>query len=248
MRLCYKMADFESKLKKLTLEQKQKAFEEAEKYFISTKETPDEEGKLVLVTEEYYKKALDFIRTHFIVQEPVEKALGLSWNDEVEQFWMDIIRCNISLMLLANNGDIMAIRASKFLCYDEVSDDSAIKTRGLRLLEQFCHKGEAKADFFGHFGAKECIHFFGLGTNDKYKHHHLATRMLKTAKEMARHLGAEFIKGEGSNNFAKMVYEHDGFELLHEEFFDDFEIDGDKPIQNTGDNKSLRFYGLKISS
>ncbi|XP_045201146.2 uncharacterized protein LOC123554850 [Mercenaria mercenaria] len=240
------MAAFKSQLKALTLDQKREAFEKS-----GIKETFTE-GELVLVTEEYYPKALEFIRTNFIVQEPIEKALGLQWNDEVEEFWSTFFRWNISIMLLAENGDVMAIRTSRFLSYDESPDDDAIKTRELRLLEQFCHIGEAKADFFGRFGAKECIHFFGLGTNDKYRQKHLATRMLNAAVEFGRFLGIDplFIKGEGSNVFSKLVYEHSvaKFELLHEEAFDNFEVDGVKPIQNTGPNTSLRFYGVKISS
>ncbi|XP_060598608.1 uncharacterized protein LOC132752317 [Ruditapes philippinarum] len=238
------MAAFKSQLRELTEAQKQEAFEKA------CKEADFTEGRLVRITEEYYQTALEFIRTNFLVQEPIEKALGVPWNDEVKDFWLSMYKCNVSIMLLADDGDVIAIRTSRFLTYDEVPDDDAIQTPTLRLLEVFCHRGEAKADFFGHFGAKECIHFFGLGTNDKYRHHHLATRMLNASVAFAKHLGIDpiYIKGEGSNIYSKLVYEHSGFELLHEEMFDDFVVDGVKPIQNTGENKSLRFYGLKISS
>ena len=159
-------------------------------------------------------------------------------------------RYNISLMLLADDGDVMAIRTSRVLRYDEVPNDDAIQTTSLRLLNVFCHEGEAKFNFFDHFGAKECIHFFGLGTNDKYRRRHLATRMLNAGVAFAKHLGIDpiYIKGEGSNNYSKKVYENSGFEILHEERYDDFVVDGVRPLQNTGENKSLRYYGLKISS
>ena len=74
----------------------------------------------------------------------------------------------------------------------------------------------------GPISSIKCIHFSGLGTNDKYRRRHLATRMLNTGIAFAKHLGIDpiYIKGEASNNYSKKVYENSGFEILHEEMYD----------------------------
>lgn len=209
------------------------------------------EGNLVRITKEHYPKALEFIRTNFLVQEPIEKALGVPWNEEVEEFWMSFYRWNISIMLLSNDGSkVIAIRTSRFFSSDEVSDDDLIKTPSLKHLMQFVHQGEAKSNYFGRLGTTECMHFFGLGTSDEYRHKHLATRMLNVAVAMARNFGIDpiYIKGEGSNTYSKLVYEHSEFDRLHEEMFEDYVVDGERLIQTADENKPLRFYGAKFSS
>lgn len=238
------MEEFKSQLLALTKEQKIKAFEKAKE------EANFTEGRLVLVTEEYYPTALKFVEENFIRQEPIEKALGQPWNDEVKEFYMDFLTSNLAIMLLDNVEDVIAIRFATIGLADQHVDDDSIKTPQHKMLMQFYHMGERKADFFGRFGTKECIQFFGLGTNDKYRHLHVATRLFECAVNMMRYLGVDpiYIKGEGSNQYSQKVYEHEGFELLHEEPYADWEVNGERPLANTGDHHSLRYYGLKASA
>ncbi|KAL4219973.1 hypothetical protein ACF0H5_020384 [Mactra antiquata] len=241
------MDEFKSELQALTDEQIQKAFEAARD------EANITEGKLVRITKEYYQKAKDFIQEYFIPQEPLEKAFGVQWNDEIDEFWQSFYDWNISLMLLDENDEVMAIRTTRFAMANESHDyDKDVKTESWRHVLKFVDQGEAKSKYFYHFKAKECVHFFGLGTNNKYRNMHLASKLLNASVLMIKNFGIRpvYIKGEGSNIYSKAVYEHNkhGFELLHDEPFENYVVDGQKLIQNTGDNKSLRFYGLSVLS
>ena len=68
-------------------------------------------GELVLVTEKYYSQALRFLDEHYTEHEPINKAMGIHWNQEQEQFFLDNLKLNMSLMLLEPaSGEVMAIR------------------------------------------------------------------------------------------------------------------------------------------
>jgi len=143
----------------------------------------------------------------------------------------------------------MAIRFTMVALADAHCDEDAIETLAHKRLLQFYHMGEKKADFFGHFGCKECFQYFGLGTNDKYRRMHVASKMFAASNIFLRCFGLNptYIKGEASNTFSQRVYEHDGFEFLHEEFYADWEIDGERPLADTGEHKKIRYYGLKAA-
>lgn len=66
---------------------------------------------VVLVTEEYYEMAIDFIREYYRKSEPVSKALGIGWDEEQRKVWLGILKDELSIMFIhATNGDVLAIR------------------------------------------------------------------------------------------------------------------------------------------
>lgn len=68
-------------------------------------------AKTVLVTEEYYDKAIEFIREHYTKCEPISKALGLKWNEEQRKFWLGALKDELTPMFIdETTGDVMAIR------------------------------------------------------------------------------------------------------------------------------------------
>lgn len=207
------------------------------------------DGNLVRITREYYEQAKGFLKKYFVPQEPLEKALGVHWNDDIDAFWQSFLEFNVSVMLLDDEGEVMALRTTHFAYADEVHDyDNDVKTESWRHVLKFCEQGERHSKYFEHYNAKECVHFFGLGTSDKYKHMHLATKLINFSVAMIKNFGIRpvYIKGEGSNVFSKAVYEHNGFELLHDEPFENYVVDGKKLIQNVGENTSLKFYGMAV--
>ena len=54
-----------------------------------------------------------------------------------------------------------------------------------------------------------------------------------------------FIKGEGTSNFSKKIYEKCGFETIMDYPFDEYVKDGHVVFDNTGEHKSMRVYGIR---
>ena len=56
------------------------------------------------------------------------------------------------------------------------------------------------------------------------------------------------MKGEGTSNFSKRIYEMLGFDVLVEFMYEDHKENGKIVFKNTGDNKSIKLYGKVIYS
>jgi RimJ/RimL family protein N-acetyltransferase len=84
----------------------------------------------------------------------------------------------------------------------------------------------------------------------KYRQRGCGTKIVNAAIDSVRNFEIDpvYIKVEGSSNFSKKIFERAGMEILHEKNFDDWEVEGRKPFQNTGIHKSLKNYGLKLSA
>jgi len=116
----------------------------------------------------------------------------------------------------------------------------------------YCVVGDVKADFFGHYGVNEAFHFTPLAVSAKYQRQGLAKKIFDLTVNMLRQIAQDkasptYIKGEASSNYTTKIYTQQGFEELFVNPFDSYKIDGQIVIKNTGEHKSMDFYGLKIA-
>ncbi|XP_045194425.2 uncharacterized protein LOC123550050 isoform X1 [Mercenaria mercenaria] len=204
-------------LKELTMDQKKEAFERTLAKF-------EEPGvKLVLITEAYYELALTFARDYFMTEEPLNKALGMQWSDELKEFWMNSFKLNLSLMfLIEQDGAPIALRTTRIARYDDKLNIKAVKDERIKLMVQFLVHGDKEANYFEHFPTKEAFHFLGLGVAPKYKQCGYAAKIFNVAVDMIRNFGINpvYLKVEGTSNFSKRVFEKAGCEMLFEQRFD----------------------------
>ena len=204
----------------------------------------------MLVTEEYYKKTLDLCRDYFVPDEPINRAVGLEYNDEMRSFWHQFLKLHLSLLFIdEENGDPIAFRTTNITSCDEEFDPNSIKSEPLREVLGFIASCEKESRFFDYYGTDDAFNFLGLVVAEKYKRRGFATKIFRAAVEMIRNFGFEevYVKGGGTSNFSKKIYEREGFETLYEKFYDTYEVNGKFPIQNTGEHKSMKIYGLRIT-
>ena len=182
------------------------------------------------------------------------KCLGVSWCKLLETYWLEALKLNLSLMLVDEETDeAIAFRTIMHIFKEDKSDR---KSEGeepkvsdeLKILKPFLLYCDKQADFFDHYGVTEAYRFLSLGVTQKYQRRGLATKIFHAAIDMVRNFGFDqiHIKGEGSSNFSKRIYEKEGFDILYEHMYDEWEVDGIKPLLNTGEHKSLKIYGKKI--
>jgi GNAT superfamily N-acetyltransferase len=207
--------------------------------------------RLVLITEKYEEVALKFAREHYIAQEPMNKGFGVKWTDDVEAFFRSAFKLRLSLMFLnERDDDPIAFRVTRKARYDDKSDIDEIKDQPLKELFRCMDYCEQKTEFFGHYQTKEAFHFIALAVAPKYKQLGYGTKIVNVAIDMIRHFGFDpvYLKVEGSSNFSQKIFKKTGMEMLFELFFDDWEVEGRKIIQNMGIHKSVRMYGMKLST
>ncbi|XP_052819151.1 uncharacterized protein LOC128245003 isoform X2 [Mya arenaria] len=207
-------------------------------------------ARLVRIKEDLYEGALDVARKFFMTGEPINKAVGMEWTDELRGLWLSSFRLHFSLAAVNEaDGDIMAIRTTRITKKTDFVDPEQIQTSGLKRLFVYCNYCDQKADFFNYFGVEEAFHFYGLACADKYKNQGLASKLFKAAVDMIRYLDIPgvHIKGEATSNYSKMIYDHAGFKELFDQPFETFIVDGEVVVPNTGIHKSMKVYGFKAT-
>ncbi|XP_060602475.1 uncharacterized protein LOC132755600 isoform X1 [Ruditapes philippinarum] len=202
--------------------------------------------RLALVTEDMYKKILDIPKECFINDEPTGKSIGLEWSDELENFWLSTFKANLSIVLIKeDDGDIIGFRATKLIKKEAKIDISTIKDEKLKTIVEFMSKGVT--EFFDKYGIKEAFHFLGLGVAKKYRRRGLGTILMQTAIIFLGHLGISpyFVKGEGTSNFSKRIYENCGFDIVEDFPYEQYKKNDKVVFDNTGEHKSMRIYGIR---
>ncbi|XP_060575977.1 uncharacterized protein LOC132733353 [Ruditapes philippinarum] len=207
--------------------------------------------KLVRITEEYYEKALNLCRDHFVPHEPLMKSLGVKWGDFIEAYWLKALKLNLSLMFVDEGTDEpIAFRTIMHIFKDDKFQfDAEQLSDELKILIDFALYCDKQADFFDHYGVTEAYRFLSLVVTQKYQRRGFASKIFHAAINLVRNFGFDEvnIKGEGTSNFSKKIYEKEGYDVLYEHMFDEWEVDGRKPFLNTGEHKSMKIYGKKIT-
>lgn len=205
--------------------------------------------KLVLITDEYYDKAIHLWREHFLPHEPLSKAVNLEWSDLVKAYVSGILQQHLSIMFLDEITDEpVAFRLISFTSRNDKIDLESDTPLNIQDMKQYLDYCDEQAQFFDHYGINEAFRFVALVVADKYKRRGLATQIFHAAIDLVRNFGFPevCIKGEGSSNYSKKIYDREGFDTLYENVYDTWEVDGRRPFTNTGEHKSVKIYGRVV--
>ncbi|KAL4218852.1 hypothetical protein ACF0H5_021440 [Mactra antiquata] len=113
--------------------------------------------ELELVTEKYYDRVCEFEWNNYVA---IATSLGVENTDEFKNIWMSSFKLNLSLIFIdKETKDIIAMRAIRIACKDDVLDLESIKSQSIRDMLAFDDYCDKYADFFGHYGVSEAFHF-----------------------------------------------------------------------------------------
>lgn len=176
-----------------------------------------DEGTLVLIQEDNYDKALDFLHNSFLKTEPISQSVNIEWGQDIQDIFRKSFEQNMSFMLLnETNGDVMGARLMQVMKHDDKHEADQFKDIGMKKLIGFWHYSAAKTNFFEHFPVKEAVNFFGLGVAEKYRKRGIGTKLMDVSMQFIENLGIFpiCIKGEASSSFSQKIYEKLGMERL----------------------------------
>ena len=210
-----------------------------------------EKGKFVLVTEEYYERALWMAEHCFHAHEPMSKSVGLQWSDDIKQLWTEwIFKSHMSIMMVdSETGEPMCLRTIRIDRQsdedpeiDEEDDPAAGK------ILRFAKYARDRKDFYDVNKTDWCVSFTALCTSPKYTRQGLATTIMMFCLDLMRNLDMFplYIKGEGASNFAKRIYDKLKFDVVEDVPYEDFKENGQTVIANTGEHKSMTIYCYAI--
>ena len=146
-------------------------------------------------------------------------------------------------------GEPMGLRAIRTAMNAKSASSHAVfKDEKTKKVVNFVRYSEQQNNYFEHCGTEWCLHFFGLCTADKYRKQGVATTLMKFSMDLARNtkLFPLYIKGEGSSNYSKRIYENLNFDLIVDVPFLDYKENGESVFVNTGSHHSMRIYNYTL--
>lgn len=208
-------------------------------------------GKLVPLTEDLYSSALNVVRECFIDDEPVGKALGVKWTEQLEALWLATFKEGLSFVLVnQDNGDIMGLRLIRRIIRGTIEDSfdvSKFEEGPLKEIVRLLRAGSEQAKFFETYDAKEAFLFLGLGVPKIYRQRGIATLMMKAGLQFFENLGFDsfYVRGGGTSEFSKAIYEKLGFKTLAEIKYDAYCVNGELILKGkTGVHTAMKEYML----
>ena len=203
-----------------------------------------------LIPSERFEDAIDFYGNSLVADEPMCISLEVPFDAGYRRLIRNILEENLSIALLSSQtGEIIA---GRFLNIASCNEDNPTGmysvSDALKKLYDLLGHGVKLSKIFEHFGVEEVLECFGLGVHKEYRKLGIATKIMKLMIALVKHLdlGPIVIKGEGSSNFSKLIYEKLGFETLAEVVYADYRVDGEVIISKTGEHKSVKFYGKVV--
>ncbi|XP_045206593.2 uncharacterized protein LOC123558797 [Mercenaria mercenaria] len=220
----------------------EKAFEKTVNEVVVPMEVPM--GKLILVTEDLYQKALEIPKTCFIEDEPLVKSIGLHWSDDFESFWLNTFKANMSFILInKDNGEVIGLKATEFIKKEEKDNLKDFTDAKLREIVELLGLGDR--DYFDKYKTEEAFHFLGIGVAKEYRRCGIGTFLVRVALKFLENLGIStyYIKCEASSNYSQRILEKCGFDTIKEVPYKDYKKYGKVVFDNTGEHKSMKIYG-----
>lgn len=206
----------------------------------------NEKSKFVLVTEEYYARAVWMLKTSFHPHEPLSTSVGLQWSDDLQQFWTEVVlKPNMSIMMIEpETGEPMCLRTIRIGRKSDKNIDAADRDSAVGKIGRYLRYARDQRNFYDVNNTDWFINFTALCTSPKYTRQGLATTIMRFSLDLMRNLEIFplYIKGEGASNYAKKIYEKLSFHVIVDVPYDDFKENGEVVISNTGEHKSMIIY------
>ena len=202
-----------------------------------------------LIWENRFQDILNFYRDHYVADEPINRSLSTSWDDDMQSLVLAFLKEKLSICLVSSTtGEIIGGRVCSIENKHNTIDTTKFKSEALRKAVDMTYYFDSLCNIFDHYKVDEVIHFAKLAVHRNFRGKGIGTKLMKAAIAFVKNLqlGPLVIKGEGSSNFSQRIYERLGFDILAELKYGDYKVNGDVVVTNAGENKSEKLYGKVI--
>lgn len=189
-------------------------------------------------------------KNYFHTSDPLSASIDLEWSAELEFVWRKILTQNLSIMLIEPvSGEPICLRANmKEKKSTTTFDPNMFTDPHVKKIEGFIRYSETLKDVYEYYETDWKFHFFALCTAPKYRQQGIAKTMMSFALDVTRNLGIYpvYIKGEGTSNYSKKIYEKLNFSVILDVPFVDYKNNGEIVFANTGEHKTMTVFGYAL--
>ena len=183
--------------------------------------------------------------------EPLSRSLEMVFDEEIELFLRRLLRETLSVLLVSNTTDVIIAARISNISEKDVDSDAMKNLKNTKLVTifNFLTQKDKELNAYDKYRVDKVVHFVMLGVDRRYRRRGIATKIMNAAITFYAEIGIEpvVVKGEGTSDFSKRIYEKFGFETLHEFPYVDYKIDGEVVFKNTGEHKSCKIFSKMIS-
>lgn len=202
-----------------------------------------------IIREDRIEEALQHIAEHNFPDEIIFKSLGITMDEEVKAMCTSALQDNMSIALISSlTGEIVGLRVIRIGSRDDKFDPEKIKSQAFRKAMGLYEYKNENFNAFKHYGVDEAIEFFGISVHKDHRRKGIGLKIMQAALLLisSMRIGTVVAKGDCDSNYSKCIYERLGFDILGEIMFDEYKVNGEIVISNTGEHKSLKAYGKII--
>lgn len=159
--------------------------------------------------------------THFIVDEPTSKSIGLSSDEhsviETRSLYKVILSQNIALACFKERSDeIIGLNMVAITLKEEQKDKYVPSAEKLRIIFKANDIGQANFDPFEHYNVDKYMIAYGLSVNTKYRGRRIGEYILRARVPLAKAIGVSLTSGGFSAIASQKLALRAGFECNYE--------------------------------
>ena len=208
-----------------------------------------EDFRYEIVLEDRYEECCKHIAEHNFPDEPLCISFGLTMSKELKEIILGTIKQNMSIALISSKtNEIVGLRVIRLAKKENKFNPDDFRSTAVRNMLHFFEYINKTSDVFQYYDVDEIFEFFGLSVHRDHRRKGIGLRLMKAAIVFlsSMNIGPAVMKGSCSSNFSKRIYEKLDFEQLLEIKYDDYKVDGETVINNTGQHKSVKMYAKTI--
>ena len=177
-----------------------------------------------IIQEYLYEKAGDFMAVHLFPDEPLCKGIDLTWNPEMEDIMMSVLKRNMSLGLISTEtSKITGLRIMQVEEKAQHIETDYLKEESVKLFMNIVGLLENTFDVFEHYGVDEAFDLFELSVHIDHRKKGLGLKLMEAMIIFIESLnvGPAVVKGFCDSVFSNRIYENTGYTLLKKLSFED---------------------------
>ena len=200
-------------------------------------------GDLVLLKEDRFDDALDFLMTHYITDEPCSRAKGQQLTPALIKFGFLLpFRFGLTVMLLKpGTNEIIAMQVMDIEGKNDRFVDENIDDQALSATNKLQNHITEAAEIFSKLGIEEIVGFEHLSVHRNFRKQDIATRLIEFCVKLLKYFGISpmYAKVHCSSNFSRKAFEKNGFSSICSVNYNEYFADGALVYPNMQEHTSF---------
>ncbi|XP_022918295.2 arylalkylamine N-acetyltransferase 1-like [Onthophagus taurus] len=197
---------------------------------------PPEPFQLRVIKKEESEKVLDFLRTFFFRDEPLNVDVKLLDGEktckELEEYSMKALKDNVSVMAITDSGKIIGVCLNGIINKNDGKEEFIVKDPKFSKITNLLSYVDKMADVFGKYpDIDKMISVDILSVDKSWRGQGIAKKLMNKTRELAREQDFKLMRCDCSSHFSAKAIARLGFQCIYSLKYEDYKKEG-RPVFN----------------